>query len=217
MDASLGERMTPHRILQRFFGYDTFRHHQLDVIEEALAGRDVFVLMPTGSGKSICFQVPSLIRQGVGLVISPLIALMQDQVEALRMLGVCAAFLNSSLDAAEARDVTRAAVDGQFDLLYVAPERLMTTRTLALLARCELALFAIDEAHCVSQWGHDFRPDYLRIGELRRVLDVPLAAFTATGAWIRPGFCGLWEPISKRGPWSRGAPPSPSSWPRTCG
>jgi ATP-dependent DNA helicase RecQ len=181
MEASLGERMTPQHILQKFFGYDRFRHPQLDVIEEALAGRDVFVLMPTGSGKSICFQVPSLIRQGVGLVISPLIALMQDQVTGLRQNGIRADYLNSSLTPEAARRVEKRVLQSETDLLYIAPERLLSDTFQRLLSRFPLALFAIDEAHCVSQWGHDFRPEYLQIASVtRRYPDVPRMALTAT-------------------------------------
>ena len=181
MDASLGECMTPQHILQKFFGYDTFRHHQLDVIEEALAGRDVFVLMPTGSGKSICFQVPALIRRGVGLVISPLIALMQDQVTGLRQNGIRADYLNSSLPPDAARQVARRVLAGETDLLYIAPERLLSDMFQRFLSQFPVALFAIDEAHCVSQWGHDFRPEYLQIASVtRRFPDVPRMALTAT-------------------------------------
>jgi ATP-dependent DNA helicase RecQ len=181
MNTNIGERMTPHRILQRFFGYDTFRHHQLDVIEEALAGGDAFVLMPTGSGKSLCFQIPAIIRQGVGLVVSPLIALMQDQVAGLRQNGVRADFLNSSLAPEAAAAVAARALAGETDLLYVAPERLLSERFQEFLSRLRIALFAIDEAHCVSQWGHDFRPEYLQIASVtRRFSGVPRMALTAT-------------------------------------
>lgn len=181
MDANLGERMTPHYILQKFFGYDAFRLHQLEVIEEALAGKDVFVLMPTGSGKSICFQVPALIRRGVGLVISPLIALMQDQVAGLRQSGIRAEYLNSSLASDAARRVEERVLAGETDLLYIAPERLLSDTFQRFLAKFPLALFAIDEAHCVSQWGHDFRPEYLQIASVtRRFPDVPRMALTAT-------------------------------------
>jgi len=173
--------MTPQHILQRFFGYDTFRDHQLDVIEETLAGRDVFVLMPTGSGKSICFQVPSLIRPGVGLVISPLIALMQDQVTGLRQNGIRADYLNSSLAPDAARRVERRVLSGETDLLYISPERLLSDAFQRFLSQFPVALFAIDEVHCVSQWGHDFRPEYLQIASVtRRFPDVPRMALTAT-------------------------------------
>ena len=169
------------RILRRTFGYDTFRSGQEEVIGQLLSDGDALVLMPTGGGKSLCYQIPAIARPGTGLVISPLIALMQDQVSALRQAGVKAAFLNSTLDPAEARRVEQALVDGSLDLLYVAPERLMTERFMGLLARSRLALFAIDEAHCVSQWGHDFRPEYLQLSLLHeRFPDVPRVALTAT-------------------------------------
>ena len=163
------------------WGYQAFRGRQAEVIEALLAGGDALVLMPTGGGKSLCYQVPALLRPGMGLVVSPLIALMQDQVEALRLLGVRAAFLNSALEPDEARRVERAVSAGEIDLLYVAPERLLTPRFLALLERTPLALVAIDEAHCVSQWGHDFRPEYLQLGVLAdRFPGVPRVALTAT-------------------------------------
>ncbi len=168
-------------LLKRVFGYDAFRGEQAAVIETLLRGDDALVLMPTGGGKSMCYQLPSLVRPGLGLVVSPLIALMQDQVDALRQLGVRAAFLNSSLPPAEADQVQRDAQDGRLDLLYVAPERLLTERFLRLLDRIDLALIAIDEAHCVSQWGHDFRPEYLGLGVLaERYPNVPRIALTAT-------------------------------------
>ena len=168
-------------VLERVFGYHDFRGQQEDVIAALLAGDDALVLMPTGGGKSMCYQLPSLLRPGLGLVVSPLIALMQDQVDALRQLGVRAAFLNSSLTPAEQGGIERDALEGRLDLLYVAPERLLTERFLALLDRLELALIAIDEAHCVSQWGHDFRPEYLGLGVLAaRYPGVPRIALTAT-------------------------------------
>jgi ATP-dependent DNA helicase RecQ len=173
--------MTPQQALHKFFGYDTFREHQREVIAQVLAGGDAFVLMPTGSGKSICFQIPSIIREGVGLVVSPLIALMQDQVAGLRQNGVRADFLNSSLapDAAEA--VAARVLAGATDLLYVAPERLLSERFQRFLTGVRIALFAIDEAHCVSQWGHDFRPEYLQIATVtRQFAGVPRIALTAT-------------------------------------
>ncbi|MFH1809603.1 MAG: DNA helicase RecQ [Pseudomonadota bacterium] len=169
------------QVLRDVFGYPEFRGAQAEIIGEILAGHDALVLMPTGGGKSLCYQIPSLIRPGTGIVISPLIALMQDQVDALAQVGVRAARLNSSLSAAEARAVERQLIDGELDLLYLAPERLTQERTLDLLARSELALFAIDEAHCVSQWGHDFRADYLALDILgQRFPGVPRIALTAT-------------------------------------
>ena len=169
------------QILREVFGYQRFRGHQAAIIEAVLAGRDALVLMPTGGGKSLCYQVPALIREGAGLVVSPLIALMQDQVRALDALGIAAAFLNSSLGREEQADVIRRLKAGEIQLLYVAPERLVQPQTQALLAGIPLALIAIDEAHCVSQWGHDFRPDYLALDTLaERFPGVPRLALTAT-------------------------------------
>jgi ATP-dependent DNA helicase RecQ len=168
-------------ILKSVFGYSEFRHHQADIIQTLAEGRDVLTLMPTGGGKSLCYQIPALLREGVGVVISPLIALMQDQVDGLRQVGVRAAVLNSSLDPASQRQTERALFEGDLDLLYVAPERLLTERMLGLLDRAPLALFAIDEAHCVSQWGHDFRREYQRLNVLHeRHPQVPRVALTAT-------------------------------------
>jgi ATP-dependent DNA helicase RecQ len=167
--------------LRETFGYPAFRGAQAAIVEHVAGGGDALVLMPTGGGKSLCYQLPALLRPGTGIVVSPLIALMQDQVDALKQLGVRAAFLNSTLDANAARAVERALVAGELDLLYVAPERLTTARCLELLDRSRLALFAIDEAHCVSQWGHDFRPEYLQLSVLHeRYPDVPRVALTAT-------------------------------------
>ncbi len=170
-----------HDLLSRIFGYDDFRGPQQAIVEHVAAGNDALVLMPTGGGKSLCYQVPSLLRDGTGIVISPLIALMQDQVEALRQLGVRAEYLNSTLDGDTAAQVERELLAGDLDMLYVAPERLLTGRFLSLLARSRIALFAIDEAHCVSQWGHDFRPEYRQLTVLHeRWPDVPRIALTAT-------------------------------------
>jgi len=167
--------------LRHVFGYDSFRGEQGEIVEHVVAGGDALVLMPTGGGKSLCYQLPALLRAGTGIVVSPLIALMQDQVEALRQLGVRASFLNSSLDAGAAAQVEREFLDGQLDLLYVAPERLLTSRFLSLLERTPIALFAIDEAHCVSQWGHDFRPEYRQLTLLHeRWPQIPRIALTAT-------------------------------------
>jgi ATP-dependent DNA helicase RecQ len=172
---------SPQNLLRRIFGHDDFRGPQQAIIEHIANGGDALVLMPTGGGKSLCYQVPALLREGVGVVISPLIALMQDQVEALRQLGVRAEFLNSTLDAESATRIERAMQAGELDLLYVAPERLLTSRFLSLLDRAHVALFAIDEAHCVSQWGHDFRREYRELTVLHeRWPKVPRIALTAT-------------------------------------
>jgi ATP-dependent DNA helicase RecQ len=171
----------PREILREVFGFDAFRGRQQEIVEAVIAGRNALVLMPTGGGKSLCYQIPALVRPGAGIVVSPLIALMRDQVEALRAYGVRAEVLNSSLSPDEQRSVEQALADGELDLVYVAPERLMQPRTQALLRRAELALLAIDEAHCVSQWGHDFRPEYLQLGELAAAFPgVPRIALTAT-------------------------------------
>jgi len=172
---------SPLHVLQSVFGYASFRGHQQAIVEQMIEGGDALVLMPTGGGKSLCYQIPALVRQGTGVVVSPLIALMQDQVDALREAGVAAAYLNSSLDAGAQREVERQLMAGELDLLYVAPERLLTPRLLGLLESTEVALFAIDEAHCVSQWGHDFRPEYRELAVLHeRFPHVPRIALTAT-------------------------------------
>ena len=172
---------TPHEVLDRVFGFDAFRGEQEAIIGHVAGGGDALVVMPTGGGKSLCYQIPALLRDGVAVVVSPLIALMQDQVNALLQAGVRAACLNSTLTYAEVRAIEADARAGSIDLLYVAPERLMGERTLALLDRLRVALFAIDEAHCVSQWGHDFRPEYLQLSVLyERFADVPRIALTAT-------------------------------------
>ncbi len=174
-------RRQPLEVLREVFGYPAFRGPQAEIVEHVLSGGDALVLMPTGGGKSLCYQVPALCLDGLTVVVSPLIALMQDQVEALRQLGVRAAALNSGLPPREAHEAERAMREGRLDLLYLAPERLAVPGFVELLARCRPVLFAIDEAHCVSQWGHDFRPDYLQLAMLHeRFPDVPRIALTAT-------------------------------------
>jgi ATP-dependent DNA helicase RecQ len=170
----------PLALLHSVFGFAEFRPGQEEIVHAVLAGRNTLAIMPTGGGKSLCFQLPALCRDGVTVVISPLIALMRDQVRALKAAGVEAGALTSGNTEEETEDVFRALDDNRLKLLYIAPERLAAAGTLALLRRAGTSLIAVDEAHCVSQWGHDFRPDYLRIGALRQALDVPLAAFTAT-------------------------------------
>src|ERR1700733_1332516 len=173
--------LDPHEVLRRVFGFPGFRGAQEAVIQHVLGGGDALVLMPTGGGKSICYQVPALVRTGTAVIISPLIALMDDQVAALRQVGVNAGALHSEIDPAEARSITRDLIEQQLDLLYVSPERLVTNGTMDRLPRVPLALFAVDEAHCVSQWGHEFRPEFR---DLARIPDmfpgVPRIALTAT-------------------------------------
>jgi ATP-dependent DNA helicase RecQ len=176
-----GDATTPLGVLRQVFGFDRFRGQQQAIIAQVLAGGDAVVLMPTGGGKSLCYQIPALLRPGTCVVVSPLIALMRDQVEALRQAGVRAASLNSAQSPEAAAATERALRAGALDLLYVAPERLLTARCLELLGRSRIALFAIDEAHCISQWGHDFRPEYQKLAVLReRFPGVPLLALTAT-------------------------------------
>src|SRR5262249_54091730 len=171
----------PLEVLRAVFGFESFKGQQAEIIAHVVAGGDALVLMPTGGGKSLCYQVPALCRDGAAVVVSPLIALMRDQGEALRQLGVRAAALNSSIPFSEAMKIERQMRAGEIDLVYVAPERLLTDPFLELLDRCKLALFAIDEAHCVSQWGHDFRPEYLQLTVLhQRFPQVPRIALTAT-------------------------------------
>jgi len=171
----------PLGVLREVFGFDSFRGQQLAIIEHVTTGGDAVVLMPTGGGKSLCYQVSALLRPGLGVVVSPLIALMKDQVDALRQAGVRAAALNSRLSPGETAEVERAVRDGALDLVYISPERLLTPRCLELLSRCRLGLFAVDEAHCISQWGHDFRPEYQQLSILKeRFPGVPLLALTAT-------------------------------------
>ena len=170
-----------HYYLQHTYGFQDFRDSQADIIQAVVDGRDTLVLMPTGGGKSLCYQIPALVRDGCGVVISPLIALMQDQVDALQELGVRASFLNSTQDSATAHTIEQKLLNGDLDLLYIAPERLKQERMLNLLKTATIALFAIDEAHCVSQWGHDFRADYLRLSLLHENFpQVPRIALTAT-------------------------------------
>nr|WP_169815615.1 DNA helicase RecQ [Nocardia inohanensis] len=170
-----------HQVLRKTFGYDSFRGPQREIVEQVISGGDALVLMPTGGGKSLCYQIPALVRDGVGVVVSPLIALMQDQVDALNAVGVRAGFLNSTQFPDERRTVEAQFVAGELDLLYLAPERLRLESTAALLDKGKISLFAIDEAHCVSQWGHDFRPDYLALSMLhQRWPHVPRIALTAT-------------------------------------
>ncbi len=167
--------------LKKYFGYDQFRPLQREIIEDALAGRDLFVLMPTGGGKSLCFQLPALMRDGLTIVVSPLIALMKDQVDALQTSGIPATFLNSTLDREEAKARWRGLHRGQYRMLYVAPERLMLDTFLERALNWNIAQIAIDEAHCISEWGHDFRPEYRELKKLRKHLpDVPVMALTAT-------------------------------------
>lgn len=174
-------KQNPEELLRHVFGYDSFRPLQRAVVTSVLAGRDNFVLMPTGGGKSLCYQIPAMIRPGVGIIVSPLISLMQDQVQALQSNGVAAAFYNSSLTPKEAHQVLNLLLQGQLDLLYIAPERLMTPWFSEHLKKLQIALFAIDEAHCVSQWGPDFRPEYLQLGQLKQLFPgVPMLALTAT-------------------------------------
>jgi ATP-dependent DNA helicase RecQ len=169
------------KILKDIFGYDNFRPMQEEIIVSLLDGKDAFVLMPTGGGKSLCYQIPAIMREGTGIVVSPLISLMKDQVDALNTCGVKAAYYNSSLKAAEAKEVLERFETGDLDLLYVAPERLLSKAFIQKLNKIKIGMFAIDEAHCVSQWGHDFRPEYVRLGELREIFpNVPMLALTAT-------------------------------------
>src|SRR6266498_5008856 len=168
-------------LLKQSFGFDSFRPLQEEIIRDALAGRDAFALLPTGGGKSLCFQLPALVRPGLTVVVSPLIALMKDQVDALTASGIPATFLNSSLAAGQSRPRLRGLHNGEFRLLYVAPERLMLSGFLDDLKQWKVNCFAIDEAHCISEWGHDFRPEYRQLSQLRDLFPhVPMMALTAT-------------------------------------
>jgi len=172
---------TAQSILQSVFGYQDFRLNQAEIVAAILDGQDVLALMPTGGGKSLCYQIPAMLREGTGIIVSPLIALMQDQVDALELVGVKAAFLNSTLDGNQVRDIESQLLNGELDLLYVAPERLLMSSCLNLLQQCQISLFAIDEAHCVSQWGHDFRPEYQQLSVLAELFpNIPRIALTAT-------------------------------------
>ena len=169
------------QILNHTFGYLDFRGQQREIIQTTLDGNDSLVLMPTGGGKSLCYQIPGIVREGMAIVVSPLIALMQDQVAALKQLGLRAAYLNSTLSREEYNHVMRSIYDGELDLLYIAPERLLQENTLGRLTSVKVSLIAIDEAHCVSQWGHDFRADYLGLHVLKQAFpNVPRIALTAT-------------------------------------
>ena len=168
-------------VLKKYFGYDAFRGLQEDIINDLIEGQDLLILMPTGGGKSLCYQIPALVRKGIAIIVSPLIALMEDQVAALKLQGVRAAYYNSSLNAEESRRVLADLHNEKLDLLYIAPERLVSAAFLLRLEECKLALFAIDEAHCISQWGHDFRPEYAALGKLKETFpDIPVIALTAT-------------------------------------
>ena len=181
VDCTGDTERTPLGVLREVFGFESFRGQQLAIIEHVITGGNAVVLMPTGGGKSLCYQVSALLRPGLGVVVSPLIALMKDQVDALRQAGVRAAALNSRLSSGETAEIERAVRDGALDLVYVSPERLVTPRCLELLSHCHLGLFAVDEAHCISQWGHHFRPEYQQLSILReRFPKVPLLALTAT-------------------------------------
>src|SRR5205085_4645402 len=176
--ANMDEALTA---LRKFFGFEEFREGQREVLEAVLAGHDTVVVMPTGGGKSLCYQLPALMKEGVTVVVSPLIALMKDQVDALRARGLPATFINSSLDFEEQKERIAGLRRGDFKLLYVAPERFRSTHFVETLRRAEISLFAVDEAHCISQWGHDFRPDYLRLRSFRETIGSPQTiALTAT-------------------------------------
>lgn len=181
METSTIVQMTPTQALKDYYGFDQFRPPQEEIVHDLISGQDLLVLMPTGGGKSLCYQIPALVRSGVGIVVSPLIALMEDQVTALKLLGIRAAFYNSSLSAKEAREVLSSLHQQSLDLLYIAPERLLSSGFLERIQECQISLFAIDEAHCISQWGHDFRPEYAALGALKSHFpEIPIIALTAT-------------------------------------
>ncbi len=174
-------KITAGQILKDYYGFDAFRAQQEEIVQDVISGLDLLVLMPTGGGKSLCYQIPALVRPGVGIVVSPLIALMEDQVTSLKLQGIRAAYYNSALSSVEARTVLAQLHNGELDLLYIAPERLLSDTFLQRLQECQIALFAIDEAHCISQWGHDFRPEYAALGLLKTHFpQVPIIALTAT-------------------------------------
>ena len=202
----LGPRL--YAALRELFGYDEFRPHQESIVRALVAGRDAFVVMPTGGGKSLCYQLPARLRDGTALVVSPLISLMKDQVDAARANGFAAAFLNSSQEASERREVVRSLQAGELDLLYISPERFALEGFADFLRACPLSMVAIDEAHCISEWGHDFRPDYLALGQLTRLFpELPIAAFTATATMrVQQDIIarlGLREPLLVRASFNR--------------
>ena len=186
---ALKTNRTPHDVLKTVFGFDSFRPYQEEIIETVLSARDLFVLMPTGGGKSLCFQLPAIMLPGTAVVVSPLVALMKDQVDALKGFGVNAECYNSSLSSSEARSVLARLHNRELDLLYVAPERLMNGTFSQRLHDIDVSMLVVDEAHCISQWGHDFRPEYARLGELRNELNVPTSgsAPSASSARTRSG------------------------------
>ena len=172
--------MTPHEILKEYWGYDSFRPKQEDIVSAALEGRDVLAILPTGGGKSVCFQVPAMIREGIALVVTPLIALMKDQVQNLNARGIKALCINAGMGRREVELALNNAAYGDFKFLYVSPERLGTSLFQSFIREMNVSFIVVDEAHCISQWGYDFRPDYLQIGKVRELVDAPVIALTAT-------------------------------------